>query len=127
MQWSSFKCSFTVAVPPTAPPGYQFSNAPVAAAFGGGVPAGAAFGGGGPAGAAFGGPVWVDASGGQVPPGAVQGGQDVSGEPMFVTRAQHEGAMIPGKLVPSHGCAYVPWGGKEHGKPQYQVYYYLKL
>lgn len=64
---------------------------------------------------------WVDADGGQVPPGAVQGGQDCNGEPMFVIRAQHEGAIIPGKLVPSHGCAYVPWGGVENGKPQYQV------
>lgn len=65
--------------------------------------------------------IWVDASGGQVPPGAVVGGQDCSGEPLYVARAQHEGATLPGKLVPSHGCAYVPWGGLEHGKPQYQV------
>lgn len=64
---------------------------------------------------------WVDASGGQIPPGAVVGGQDCSGEPLYVARAQHEGALIPGKLCASHGCAYVPWGGQEHGKPQYQV------
>ncbi|XP_047022434.1 uncharacterized protein LOC124631846 isoform X1 [Helicoverpa zea] len=64
---------------------------------------------------------WVDASGGQIPPGAVVGGQDCSGEPLYVARAQHEGAVIPGKLCASHGCAYVPWGGQEHGKPQYQV------
>lgn len=66
--------------------------------------------------------VWVDASSGQIPPGAVQGGQDCSGEPLFVARAEHQGAIIPGKVVGSHGCAYVPWGGQEHGKPQYQVY-----
>ncbi|CAG4965569.1 unnamed protein product [Colias eurytheme] len=65
--------------------------------------------------------VWVDANSGQVPPGAVVGGQDCSGEPLYVARAQHEGAMLPGKVVSSHGCAYVPWGGQEHGKPQYQV------
>lgn len=70
-----------------------------------------------------GGGLWVDASGGQVPPGAVLGGQDCSGEPLYVIRAQHEGALIPGKLVASHGCAYVPWGGQEQGKPQYQVCY----
>lgn len=64
---------------------------------------------------------WVDASAGQVPPGAVVGGQDCSGEPLYVARAQHEGAVIPGKLCASHGCAFVPWGGLEHGKPQYQV------
>ncbi|CAG9581153.1 unnamed protein product [Danaus chrysippus] len=65
--------------------------------------------------------VWVDATSGQVPPGAVVGGQDCSGEALYVARAQHEGALLPGKLVGSHGCAYVPWGGQEHGKPEYQV------
>ncbi|XP_028164303.1 uncharacterized protein LOC114355567 isoform X2 [Ostrinia furnacalis] len=64
---------------------------------------------------------WIDMTGGQVPPGAVVGGQDCSGEPLYVARASHEGAVIPGKLVQSHGAAYVPWGGLEHGKPQYQV------
>ncbi|RVE54471.1 hypothetical protein evm_000956 [Chilo suppressalis] len=64
---------------------------------------------------------WVDAANGQLPPGAVPGGQDCNGEPIFVARAQHEGATIPGKLVQSHGCAFVPWGGLEHSKPQYQV------
>ncbi|XP_026759335.2 C3 and PZP-like alpha-2-macroglobulin domain-containing protein 8 isoform X2 [Galleria mellonella] len=65
--------------------------------------------------------VWAEASGGQVPPEAVLGGQDSNGEPLYVARAQHEGAILPGKLVASHGCAYVPWGGQEHGKPTYQV------
>ncbi|XP_072945871.1 uncharacterized protein [Epargyreus clarus] len=81
----------------SAPPGYP-SSAPV----GGGL-------------------VWVDAYAGNVPPGAVVGGQDCSGEPLYVARAPHEGATLPGKLVGSHGCAYVPWGGQEHGKPEYQV------
>lgn len=62
---------------------------------------------------------WVPASGGQVPVAAVQGGQD--GEPQFVARARHEGALIPGKLVPSHGVTYVAWGGGEHGKGEYEV------
>ncbi|CAK1544511.1 unnamed protein product [Leptosia nina] len=70
---------------------------------------------------AAGGAVWVDACSGQVPPGAVVGGQDCSGEPLYVARAQHEGAMLPGKLAASHQCAYVPWGGVENGKQQYQV------
>lgn len=64
---------------------------------------------------------WVDASAGQIPPGAVVGGQDCNGEPLYVARAQHEGALIPGKLCASHGCTFVPWGGQEHSKPQYQV------
>ncbi|XP_041975354.1 uncharacterized protein LOC121730395 isoform X2 [Aricia agestis] len=70
---------------------------------------------------AVGGSLWVDATSGQVPPGAVAAGQDCSGEPLYVARAQHEGALLPGKLASSHGCAYIPWGGTEHGKNGYQV------
>ena len=62
---------------------------------------------------------WVDAQGGEVPPGAVPGGFD--NEQLYVGRAQHEGALIPGKVVPSHGVCYVAWGGQEHGKSEYQV------
>ncbi|XP_034248555.1 uncharacterized protein LOC117649696 [Thrips palmi] len=64
---------------------------------------------------------WVDTTGGDVPANAVPGGMDVSGESLFVGRARHEGALLPGKVVPSHGCCYVPWGGAEHAKQEYQV------
>lgn len=63
--------------------------------------------------------LWCDASGGMVPPGAVEGGND--GEPLFVGRAQHEGALIPGKVKPGHSVCYIAWGGEEHGKTDYQV------
>lgn len=63
---------------------------------------------------------WVDAAGGEIPEGAVPGGFD--GEQLYIARASHEGALIPGKLVPSHGVAYVSWGGGEHGKAEYQVH-----
>lgn len=62
---------------------------------------------------------WVDATGGMVPPGAVEGGKD--DEPLFVGRAHHEGALLPGKVKPSHSVCYVAWGGAEHGKTDYQV------
>lgn len=103
-------------MPPTAPVAAALYAAPPGypGGYGGNVPP--------PSGGAG---IWVDVSGGQVPPGAVVGGQDCSGEPLYVARAVHEGATIPGKLVPSHGCAYVPWGGIEHGKPQYQVSLHL--
>lgn len=64
---------------------------------------------------------WLDMTGGDVPANAVPGGMDVSGESLFVGRARHEGALLPGKIVPSHGCCYVPWGGAEHAKQEYQV------
>lgn len=63
---------------------------------------------------------WVPATSGQVPPSSIQAGQD-NGEPLYVARAQHEGALIPGKLVSSHGCAYIAWGGAEHPKKEYEV------
>lgn len=63
---------------------------------------------------------WVGADSGSVPSGGMQGGDD-NGEPMFVARASFEGALIPGKLVPSHGVCYVPWGGGEHGVTNYEV------
>lgn len=62
---------------------------------------------------------WVPSAGGQVPVSAVAGGQD--GETLYVARARHEGALIPGKLVPSHGVTYVAWGGGEHGHAEYEV------
>ncbi|XP_067001273.2 uncharacterized protein [Anabrus simplex] len=64
-------------------------------------------------------PTWVDAKAGEVPPNAVPGGFD--NEQLYVGRASHEGALIPGKVVPSHGVCYVAWGGGEHGKEEYQV------
>lgn len=62
---------------------------------------------------------WIPAANGEVPPNAVVGGSD--GEDMYIARAQHEGAIIPGKLVPSHGVAYVAWGGVENPKEEYEV------
>lgn len=54
--------------------------------------------------------------------GAVPGGVDSeTGEVIYVARAEHEGAIIPGKFVPSHGVTYIAWGGAEHAKPEYEV------
>lgn len=67
----------------------------------------------------LGGITWVDATEGVLPPGAVVGGED--DEPLYVGRANHEGALIPGKVKFSHGVCYVAWGGLEHAKTEYQV------
>jgi hypothetical protein len=40
---------------------------------------------------------------------------------LFVGRARHEGALIPGKFAKSHGVCYVAWGGGEHGKEEFEV------
>ena len=54
------------------------------------------------------------------------GGED-DGEILFVGRANHEGAVIPGKVKNSHGVCYIPYGGEEHGKNEYQVSYQLEI
>lgn len=63
----------------------------------------------------------MPSSNGNVPPEALPAGSEASGEPMFVARSTHEGALLPGKLVPSHGVCYVPWGGAEHPHQEYEV------
>nr|UKF18818.1 farnesoic acid O-methyltransferase [Sogatella furcifera] len=75
-------------------------------------------------GAAPGGPAtWVPVAEGEpVPPSAIPAGLDHGGEQLYVGRAKHDsGALIPGKVVPSHGVCYVPWGGGEHGIAEYEV------
>lgn len=62
---------------------------------------------------------WVATKGGEIPPNAIPAGFD--NEQLYVGRANHEGAILPGKVVPSHGVCYVPWGGAEHGIPEYEV------
>jgi len=62
---------------------------------------------------------WVAASDGSVPEGALVGGED-GGAVVYVARAEHEGGLLPGKLVEGNGM-YIPWGGEEHVKDDYQV------
>lgn len=64
--------------------------------------------------------IWCQSVAGMVPTGAVEGGRDLDG-PLYVGRAQHEGALIPGKVNPQHAVCYIPWGGGEHGKAEYEV------
>uniref|UniRef100_A0A034VM26 Uncharacterized protein n=1 Tax=Bactrocera dorsalis TaxID=27457 RepID=A0A034VM26_BACDO len=65
---------------------------------------------------------WVHSSPYQpVPPGAVVGGHDSDGTPIYVGRSFHEGDNLPAKVIPSKGCAYVCWGCKEIQKTHYEV------
>lgn len=64
---------------------------------------------------------WCEATGGVIPPGAVEGGKDINGETLYVGRAYHEGALIPGKVNLRDSVCYVAWGGDEHRKTDYQV------
>ena len=62
---------------------------------------------------------WQNGCNGSIPSGAV-----AAGESCFVARAEHNGEFIPGKMSPSHKCAYVTYEGKEIAKPYYQVWYF---
>lgn len=64
---------------------------------------------------------WVPTSGGNVPPNAVHGGSDSSGETLYIGRARHDNDIVPGKVVPSHECCYVPYGGDENRHAQYEI------
>lgn len=48
-------------------------------------------------------------------------GGDDSGETIYVGRAVQGGDVIPGKVVPSHNCCYVSYGGDEHSHGEYQA------
>ena len=51
---------------------------------------------------------------GEVPFGAIQGGQTSSGEPLYIGRIWHKGEPCVGKIHPSHQTLYISYGGKEH-------------
>lgn len=65
---------------------------------------------------------WVKSTARQgVPASAVQGGVDQDGTRIYVGRAFHDGDWVPAKVIPQKKIAYVAYGGKEHGKQEYEV------
>lgn len=64
---------------------------------------------------------WISSSNGHVPENAVLAGNTVTGEPLYVGRAHHDGSLTPGKIHRSHGCIYIPYGGQEHSILHYEV------
>lgn len=63
---------------------------------------------------------WLPASHGQVPDKAVSTGTD-NGEALYVGRAPFQNSMTIGKIHPSHGAIYIPYGGAEIRLPDYEV------
>lgn len=51
----------------------------------------------------------------------VHAGQDVDGAPIYVGRAYHDGDQVPAKVIPSKNVAYIPYGGTEIPKHQFDV------
>uniref|UniRef100_A0A1L8DCM8 Uncharacterized protein n=1 Tax=Nyssomyia neivai TaxID=330878 RepID=A0A1L8DCM8_9DIPT len=65
--------------------------------------------------------VWEFAVNGEVPPGAVEGGQTADGEKLYIGRCLHNGTQTPGKVQPSHECLYIPFDGEEVRVSSYEV------
>ncbi|XP_005189330.1 uncharacterized protein LOC101891949 [Musca domestica] len=64
---------------------------------------------------------WVQAEHGQVPANAVSPGLSGDGEPLYVGRGHHCGSLSVGKVHPSHGCLYIPYGGQEVALHRYEI------
>ncbi|XP_046747824.1 natterin-3-like [Diprion similis] len=64
---------------------------------------------------------WVADRNGQVPYGAVESGTTNNGEKLYVGRGYQQGTPTVGKIHPSHGCLYVPFGGREVALREYEV------
>ncbi|XP_017783296.1 PREDICTED: natterin-4-like [Nicrophorus vespilloides] len=64
---------------------------------------------------------WEVHDGGDVPYGAVEGGRTCDGEKLYIGRVHHEGSHTVGKVHPSHGCCYIPFGGEEIKYEEYEI------
>jgi len=63
----------------------------------------------------------VGASYGSLPEGAILAGHDKDGGLLYIGRAFYESDILPAKIVPKHGTAYVAHGGQEHLVSHYEV------
>jgi Protein of unknown function (DUF3421) len=68
-----------------------------------------------------GGANWMPASGGAIPPGAIQGGYESGGEPLYVCHVSYNDSVQPGKVRQGFGGCNFPFGGQEVTLPQYEV------
>ncbi|XP_077523092.1 natterin-4-like [Amblyomma americanum] len=64
---------------------------------------------------------WVLCHKDHIPHNAVAGGDDKEGEVIYIGRAVHNGDVIPGKVVRSMKCCYIPYGGVEPYYYDYQA------
>ncbi|KAK9872211.1 hypothetical protein WA026_017010 [Henosepilachna vigintioctopunctata] len=68
---------------------------------------------------------WIPSTGGRIPPGAVPAGRTSTGETLYVGRRLVEGnVMAVGKVHYSHGCIYIPFGGREISYREYEILVY---
>jgi hypothetical protein len=66
---------------------------------------------------------WAPVRPGEIPPRAVQGGNDVPPQsaPLFVCEAVYNGEINPGKTRLDWNVCHIGWGGTEYEIPNYSV------
>jgi len=64
---------------------------------------------------------WVASGGKSIPDNAIPGGYTEDRETLFIGRTSHCGTLTVGKIHPSHGTLYIPYGGLEIGFPIYEI------
>lgn len=64
---------------------------------------------------------WVASSGYKMVVGSVLAGEDADGDAIYVGRAYHENNLLPAKVIPSKGCAFISYGGQEYIKYKYEI------
>jgi Protein of unknown function (DUF3421) len=56
-----------------------------------------------------------------MPPGAIHGGNDTDGAPIYIGRTWHEGEQVIVKVIPSKQIGYISFNGQEVPKYQFEV------
>ena len=64
---------------------------------------------------------WISGEGGRTPPKAVVAGNNSTGQPLYVCRAQYEGGLHPGKLAGTSPNCNVSHDGREYSISDYEV------
>lgn len=66
--------------------------------------------------------VWKKEKNGKVPKNAIPvGGRTQKGDILYIGRAEYINSLTIGKVHPSHGCLYMPYGGTEVSLKEYEV------
>lgn len=64
---------------------------------------------------------WVHCESGNVPQNGFPCGNSEQGETLYIGRVLHEGALIVGKVQPSHRVCYIAFGPREASFRKYEV------
>jgi len=59
--------------------------------------------------------------GDKLPDGAIIGGSEGDGTPLYIIRGKVGSLLVPGKYNPNHQSAYVPWAGREENVNPFEI------